>query len=89
MKEHKYEHNQDIVKFIAFVNGGNGCIYYVATDEHGKILSIYDLHNRVQIRSVHGTTLYVDYVVDTSCMKRSILSAMGSVLDIKLFMGAM
>ena len=43
-------------------------IYWVVTDEYGKILSITNLFDGTKTRGIAGTRFYLDYVISTDIL---------------------
>lgn len=75
-----------IAKYFGFVNN-NDNVYYIATDEFGKVISIYSLTDQMKVNGIYGTKIYVNYVIDTQYLYRSVLFAMNQgVIDIEKFM---
>lgn len=75
-----------IAKYFGFVKN-NDNVYYVATDEFGKVISIYSLTEQMKVNGIYGTKIYVNYVIDTKYLYRSVLFAMNQgVIDIEKFM---
>ena len=47
-------------------------VYWVITDEFGKIISITNLYDGTHTRGIAGTKFYLDYVVDTDILYSSV-----------------
>lgn len=75
-----------LVKNFGFVNS-NDNVYYIVTDEFGKVLSIYSLTDQMKVNGIYGTKIYVNYVIDTQYLYCSVLFAMKhGLIDIEKFM---
>lgn len=75
-----------LAEYFGFVKS-NGTVYYIATDEFGKVISIYSLTDQMKVNGIYGTKIYVNYVVDTQYLYRSVMFAMNKgLIDIEKFM---
>lgn len=75
-----------LAEYFGFVKS-NDTVYYIATDEFGKVMSIYNMTDQMKVNGIYGTKIYVNYVVDTQCLYRSVLFAMNKgLIDIEKFM---
>ena len=75
-----------LAEYFGFVKS-NDTVYYIATDEFGKVMSIYSMTDQMKVNGIYGTKIYVNYVVDTQYLYHSVMFAMNEgLIAIEKFM---